>query len=328
MDFLVIGLGSMGKRRIRCLQSLGYQSITGIDYRSDRRLEATDKYEIATAESINNVDLNKFDAYIISTPPDQHTYYAKLAIDYGKPAFIEGSVILEEVEEIDHYNKNHVFIAPSCTLRFHPLIKNITEIIKSGKYGKICNFTYHSGQYLPDWHPWEKVNEFYVGNRITGGGREIVPFELTWIVNTMGWPNEVKGYFSKTIDFGANIEDSYSFVLKYDNMLGSMIVDVAARYAIRNLVINLEKAQIQWRWDDGYFKLYEADEERWIKYFQPEIQAASGYNKNIAESMYVEEIANFIQGIDDPAKYSNSLKDDIRVLKLLKSIEDSDGGFN
>lgn len=43
-------------------------------------------------------------------------------------------------------------------------------------------------------HPWENVNEFYVSNRVTGGAREIVPYELTWIVHILGVPNEIKAY--------------------------------------------------------------------------------------------------------------------------------------
>jgi predicted dehydrogenase len=327
MKFLVIGLGSMGKRRVRCLLALGYTDIVGFDIREDRRKEAYEKYKIVTVESLNNISLTDFDAFIISTPPDLHTRYAKMAIDLRKPAFIEASVILEHVKEIKSYNKNNTFLAPSCTLRFHPMIKDITSIIKGGKYGKVTNFSYHSGQYLPDWHPWENVSDFYVSNRETGGGREIVPFELTWIVDTIGWPIDVKGVFEKTIDFGSNIEDSYAFILKYKGMVGSVVVDVAARYATRSLIINMELGQIQWRWDEACFNLYEVASNRWIKYSQPDISAATGYNKNIGEEMYIEEIRRFISGINVSSLYPNSIDDDIKVLEILNKIEKSDGGF-
>lgn len=66
-------------------------------------------------------------------------------------------------------------------------------------------------------------------------------------------------------------------------MVGVVIVDVAARYAVRNLIINLENAQIQWRWDDLCFNLYESESNRWIKYSQPEFNSESGYNRNIGE---------------------------------------------
>jgi predicted dehydrogenase len=211
---------------------------------------------------------------------------------------------------------------------YHPMIKDIKSIVKSGSYGKVCNFSYHSGQYLPDWHPWEKVNDFYVGQRITGGAREIVPFEFTWIVNLLGFPKEVKGHYRKTIDFKCDIEDSYTCSINYGDIVGVMIVDVAARYAVRNLVINLEEAQIQWRWDKKEIEVYEAKTGRWIYFKQPVFSSANGYNENLGEGMYVEELGTFIKSINDPSLYPNTLEKDIKVLKLLESIENSDGGFN
>ena len=43
MKFLIVGLGSMGKRRVRNLQRLGMTDITGFDPRADRRDEAAGK---------------------------------------------------------------------------------------------------------------------------------------------------------------------------------------------------------------------------------------------------------------------------------------------
>lgn len=328
MRFLVIGLGSMGKRRIRCLQELNYHDIVGLDPRLDRRNEAEKKYKIITIGSLEEVNLASFDFFIISTPPDKHTHYAKIAVDYCKPAFVEASVLLSEALELKEYNKSNNFIAPSCTLRFHPIIRQITQIVKSGKFGKITNVSYHTGQYLPDWHPWESVNDFYVGNRITGGAREIVPFELTWLVDMLGFPRDAKGYFRKTMDFGAAIEDSYSCVFDYHDSVAMMTVDVTSRFATRSLLINAEFAQIRWNWEDGYFKIFTVEKNDWEIAKALEMKAEEGYNKNIGEKMYVEEIASFIAGSRDAKLYPNCLDDDIKVLKILEKIENSDGGFD
>jgi predicted dehydrogenase len=317
----------MGKRRIRCLQALKHKEIIGFDLRQDRRKEAQEKYKIKTIADLKEIKISEISAFIISTPPDHHTEYAKIAIDAGKPAFIEASVVLEEVKELKKYNKKNIFLAPSCTLRFHHAIKEITKIIKSKKYGKVTNFSYHCGQYLPDWHPWEKVSDFYVSNPITGGGREIVPFELTWIVDAIGFPKDAKGVFEKTIDCGADIDDSYAFTLKYDGMVGSVLVDVAARYAVRSLIVNLEKAQIKWSWDENCFKVFEVKTGKWKIHKQQQIKAAAGYNKNINEKMYIDEISSFIAGIKNKATFPNTIDDDIKVLEILEKIEKSDGGF-
>lgn len=325
--FLVIGLGSMGKRRIRCLKALGYSDIIGFDIRTDRREEARNLYDIEVISILNKEAYRKVDTIIISTPPDLHLIYAKEALLYSLPVFVEASVILDDVKEIQKLNTKNLFIAPSATFFFHPIIKEIREIVKNKKYGKITNFTYHSGQYLPDWHPWENVNEFYVSKRETGGGREIVPFELTWLTKTLGFPKEIKGYFDKTIDFGAEIEDTYAFVMKFEHYLGSMIVDVAARFATRQLILNFEKAQLTWNWDDGYHRIFDVESKNWQIFKQSDEKHALGYNKNIVESMYIDEIKAFIEGVDNPEKFPNTIDEDIRVLELLNKIENSDGGF-
>ena len=55
MKFLVIGLGSMGKRRVRCLQALQYTDVVGFDPREDRRKEAENKFHIKTIKSLDTV---------------------------------------------------------------------------------------------------------------------------------------------------------------------------------------------------------------------------------------------------------------------------------
>ena len=52
MKFLIIGLGSMGKRRARCLKTLKYKQIAGFDLRNDRRDEAEQKYGIKTFDNV------------------------------------------------------------------------------------------------------------------------------------------------------------------------------------------------------------------------------------------------------------------------------------
>ena len=322
----MIGLGSMGKRRVRCLKSLGYKEseIIGFDLREDRRAEAEEKYQIKTTGDIKKVDLNKISALFISTPPDIHNRYIKFAIDNGKPAFVEASVILEGLKELARAaKKKNVLIAPSCTMRFHPAIMDITSIVKSGKYGKVTNFSYHSGQYLPDWHPWEQVKDYYVGNKSTGGGREIIPFELTWLVDVFGMPSRAAGYYGITMDVGAKIDDTYATIMDFGTFFGSLTVDVVARYAIRSLILNMEYGQILWRWDEGVVHLYDARDGRWVDYHMPAGQSATGYNKNIIEEMYINEANAFIQAVEGKKTYPNTLEEDIKTLEILEEMEKS-----
>ncbi len=326
--YYVIGLGSMGKRRIRCLMALGVkpEKLWGIDIRKDRCREAKEKYGINIAIDESEVDFKNINGVIVSLPPNQHLVGVEAAVRHQKPVFIEASVVREEVEAIKR-KSGTIFAAPSCTFIFHPIIKEVKRIVASGEFGKVCNFSYHSGQYLPDWHPWEDVNDFYVSNRLTGGAREIVPYELTWITDIFGFPQDARGYFRKTGEIGCNIEDSYACSLCYGDMLGSLLVDVVSRYPSRNLIINFQEGQIQWKWDKGQLDVYNAKtgEMSFIKQNKPLHE--EGYSAMIDEQMYIDEIAAFLKGIQDPAAYPNTLDKDWKVLQLLHKIENSDGGF-
>ncbi|HBI59666.1 MAG TPA: gfo/Idh/MocA family oxidoreductase [Lachnospiraceae bacterium] len=328
--YLIIGLGSMGRRRVRCLKALGVESsdIYGMDIRNDRCTEAAEKYGINIIKNVDEVDFSEVKAMVISLPPDKHFEGVQIAFEHGKPVFVEASVVLEDVLKIKESNTKNIFVAPSCTFIFHPVIKEIRKLVRSEKYGKVCNFTYHSGQFLPDWHPWEDVNDFYVSNRLTGGAREIVPYELTWIVDVLGYPNEIKGYFRKTASIGCDIEDSYVCSLDYGDMVGSLLVDVVGRNAMRNLVINFENAQLQWRCDREQLEIYVPEIDGWESIEIGEMLYEEGYSKAINENMYIDEIDAFLKGIEKPDAYPNTIEKDIKVLEMLKAIEDSDGGFD
>jgi predicted dehydrogenase len=322
MKLLIIGLGSMGKRRIRNLQFLKAGEILGFDKNEERRKEAESKYNIVTFADFKEALGHNPDALIISTPPDIHNEYIKLAIENKKPAFVEASVILEGLEELnDLAKKENVLICPSCTSRFHPAIKKIKEIAVSGRYGKITNFIYYLGQYLPDWHPYEDIRNFYVGKKETGGTREMVPFELTWILDIFGFPKRITGFFGKTLEMGVDIDDTYAFSLDFEDKYGSILVDVVARYATRSFTLNMEKAQITWQWDDDFIRLYDAKNKKWENVPYQKGRAAEGYNENIAEDVYVEEMKFFINALERKGSFPNSLEDDIRVLKLLNKLE-------
>jgi predicted dehydrogenase len=329
MRVLQIGLGSMGKRRIRNLSAIGIKDIVGFDLREDRRKESENKYQIKTIDTITGNIISERNIFIISTPPDKHLEYIQLAVQYGKPAFVEASVLKNGLEAVSQLaREKNILIAPSCTFRFHPAIKTIKEIVLSGKYGKICGFVYHMGQYLPDWHPWEDIKDFYISKKETSASREMVPFELTWLLDITGMPNEVFAFHGKTLDMGVDIDDTYHINLRFKDFLGTLIVDVVSRFATRNLTLNLEKAQIRWNWEDKVVKLYDANNKRWIHYYEPSGEAEVGYNRNIIEDMYIEEMEAFLNAVKGNNPFPNRLDDDIEILNILEKIEQTNKGLS
>jgi predicted dehydrogenase len=321
---LQIGLGSMGKRRIRNMQAIGVEEIVAFDTNAERRREAEGEYGVATVAELTDDLVARFDALNVSTPPDRHLPYIQLAIRVRKPAFVEASILSEGLlEAAGAAEEAGVLIAPSCTLRFHPAIRRIKEIVTGGQYGRITNFTYVMGQYLPDWHLWEDISTFYVGKRETSGSREMVPFELTWLLDITGMPVEACGYYGQTLEMGVEIDDSYSFALKFPDLVGAVTCDVVARFATRSLFLNLERAQVRWNWEDKVVRVYDAEAAEWRELEFASGAAAAGYNPNITEDMYVDELRSFLDAVRGNGTFPNTLREDAAILGVLEAVERS-----
>jgi predicted dehydrogenase len=327
LNILVIGLGSMGKRRIRNLMANGVTKISGFDTKEARRREVVSLYSIQTYAGFEEaLKEQSFDAWIISVPPDVHHVYMKQAIEKKVPAFIEASVVDTDMKAIiEDAAKNTVFLAPSCTLFFHPAIQKITELLKQKTFGRVSNIIYHSGQYLPDWHTYEKVSDYYVSQKETGGAREIVPFEMTWLSIVLGFPQRVTAFYKKTIEIeGAEkIDDTYNLLLDYPDFIVNLSVDVVSRYATRRFLINGEKAQLYWDWNENQIRVFDASTQQWQSISYEIAEAQGGYNKNITETMYDREIEAFLNGATNKGSYPNTLENDHKVLELLYAAEKS-----
>lgn len=322
LKILVIGLGSMGKRRIRNLQYLNQENIIGFDPREDRCKEVFEKYGITTFHDITIAIGEKPDVLVISTPPDLQMRYAKIAIENKMHFFTEASVVQDEMMEvIEMLKKSNIVGLPSCTMRYHPIVNQIRELLDKKIIGRPLSFIYHSGQYLPDWHPWEDYRKFYVSKRETGACREIVPFELVWLINLFGKIKTVTGRKSKVSNLEADIDDIYNILLEfYNGIEATMTVDVIARYPYRQIKILGEYGVITADWSERIVKYYTKD-NGWI-----ENKVEDGIiEKNYihGEGPYIEEMNNFLGIIQNKIKQSYTFEEDLQILKILGSIENS-----
>lgn len=332
MKFLVVGLGSMGKRRVRNLLALEHKDIIGCDFRADRREEASQKYGIKTFDCVEAAFVESLpDAVVISLPPDRHLEYVKKAVDRGIACFIEASVTdadgLLALAKTISANGGPV-VAPSCTMRYFPAPIKTAEIVKSGKLGKIYSINYHVGQYLPDWHPWENINEFYVSKRQTGGCREIVPFELTWLNQLFGQPSPISCFKSKLSNLDADIDDVYHSMMRYPTgAVLNLTIDVLSRpKATRKMQIIGSEGLLTYDGDTNSLKWCNVTCPDW-----QEVNLVSGtVEKNYIypEEPYILEMADFIKAVEmrDASLFPNSLEEDVRVLRVLYELEELSGG--
>jgi len=343
---LVVGLGSMGKRRIRNLKHLGVHDISGYDIREDRRDYAANTYGIRALDAFDWEVVSEYDCVLICTPPDLHMRGAIECAKRGKHFFTELNFVRKDMDKLlailDSSDREFV-AAPSCTLRYHPCVAKMKEMLGAEPLGKPLCFIHHFGEYLPYWHPWESIEDFYVGKRETGGARDIVSFEFEFLTWLFGEPVDVRGFGSGTGLLGVDIDDNFEFVARFSSgVAGSVLVDVLQRKPNRYFRVVAEHGTVIWNdWARQRLHLiYEVspgqsvDTSTEASYHEEEIDlsgdetgwAGSEFEKiDFSTIMYIHEMEAFLKAVRGQAIYPKSFHDDARTVNALYRL-DADHG--
>ena len=316
----------MGKRRIRNLNALGDYIIAGYDPRADRLKESNELYNIKIYDSFKFA-LKDFipDVFIISTPPDTHMHYASIAFKLKIDCFIEASVVdAPKIKMLSELSKEkELIIVPSCTMRYFPGPKIIRQLLKEVTIGSVLNINYHVGQNLHDWHPWEKIEEYYVSNPRTSATREIIPFELTWLNEIFGKPRPVNCFKTKVSSLSVNYADIFHIILLYDKGITlNLTIDVIAQpRAVREMRILGEKGQIHFSGEKNSVQYILSGMSDWKTI---NLESGSFITSSInPEEPYIHELKDFLLALSSRKKelFPNSLENDFDQLILLEKLE-------
>lgn len=320
---LVIGQGSMGRRRVRNLLHIGGHEVAAFEPDPSRREQAVAEAGIKAFSTFEEGLAWQPDALVVSTPPDHHHEYALAAARKGLHFFTEASVVPGQTQELIAAVANRPIVAaPSCTLRFHPGIQMLRRRISEGAIGRPLAVLHHVGQHLADWHPWEDYRTFYVGRRETGAAREIVPFELNWMTYLFGRVRSIEGICGKFSSLEVDIDDLYVAVVQFaSGVQATLVVDVISRPAVRSARVIGEDGTMIWDFGARQVREWSQAEKHWTEHPDPPpVQGPGG--EWVAENMYIEEMRGFLSAIlDGREHYPFTLEDDDHLLAVLAALE-------
>lgn len=324
MEVVVIGLGSMGKRRIRLLRERKDIAIFGIDSNAERCAEVREKFGVECFPGLDEAcAARRIDCALVCTSPLSHAAIISDCLDHGLHVFTEINLVSDGyAENIAKAKEKGKVLFLSSTFLYQDDTDKIIEKVKGSQAP--LNYIYHVGQYLPDWHPWESYNSYFIGNPRTNGCREILAIELPWIVTCFGAVKSVKCIKSKNTGLNVSYDDNLMILLEHEGgAKGCFAVDVVSRCAIRNLEIFGEDLHLFWHGSVETLSEYDIAS----KQVKPvKIDSVSehmeGYADFIDENPYRKEIASFLDLVEGRADTSVwDFERDTQVLKLIDEIE-------
>ena len=321
---LVVGLGSMGKRRVRNLRALGVGRIIGWDTREDRRREATERYGIELADSFEAGMARRPDVLIISTPPHKHLEFAGAAVQANMHFFMEANSFLEGMAELAAALRGRSIVAaPSRTLGFVEGYQKVKELLDQGLLGPLAGFVHHCGHALPLWHPWEDYRDFYGGwPEAKGAGWDMIGFELCGLTYLFGDVAVLSAMYGKRAGFDTPIDDTFQLLLRFESgALGSSMIDVVSPHAYRTLRAVGEKGIIHYDFEERRVEFFSAETREWTRFEGQRGQVEPMYHA--AEEYYIAELGTFLRAVTGEGEYPATFEDELTLMRLVEAVRES-----
>lgn len=315
MKFLIAGLGSIGRRHLRNLLTLGERDI--ILYRTHLSTLPDDELAGFPVETDLRAALAYGpDAVIISNPTALHLDVAIPAARCGCHLLIEKPIShslahLDELQQV--VVENDVRVLVGYQFRFHSGMQRIKKWLNDEAIGEPLSVRAHWGEYLPDWHPWEDYTQGYAARPELGGG---VVLTLSHPLDYLHWFfGDVESLRSFTNQRGLYmpVEDEAEILVQFiSGVLASVHLDYTQRPATHWLEILGSRGSLHWDNSDGVARIMQVDADGNIGDWQ-EFAPRKGFDRN---TMFLDELRHFREVVKGKADPACSLHDGVIALQL------------
>jgi predicted dehydrogenase len=224
-SILIVGVGSIGERHLRCFQATGRAEVSLCELNPGLRKTISERYRVEKVfNDLNQALKEKPEAVVICTPAHLHIPMALKAAQHGAHLLIEKplSTTLDGIEALQaEVSSRKLVVSVAYVHRAHPALRSMREVIRSGSFGEPVQIVATFGQCFPFYRP--AYRDTYYNSHATGGGA--VQDALTHVVNTGEWlvgpVNRLIADVAHQALEGVEVEDTVHLLTRHGNVLGS-----------------------------------------------------------------------------------------------------------
>jgi predicted dehydrogenase len=319
MKFLIAGFGSIGRRHLRNLRTLGETDIVLL--RSNKSTLPDDEIMGLPVETdIDSALAHKPDGVIIANPTALHLAVAIPAARAGCAVLMEKPIshTLSQISEFkDAIKTGGAGVLLGYQFRFHPGLQQVKAWLEEGMIGRPLSYRAQWGEYLPNWHPWEDYRASYTSRQDLGGGVVVTlshPVDyLRWL---LGDVQKLWAFSGKISDLEIQVEDYAEIGMQFSSgAAGSLHVDYFQQPPSHTLEISGTKGRIIWDNSDGRAELFRSETGVW-----QDVSLPANFDRN---ELFMAEMRHFIDVIQHKAEPLCSLADGEAALKICLAVHQS-----
>jgi len=320
MTPLIVGCGSIGRRHLRNLLSLGVDELIACDVRADRADQVSREYGVPAFVDLQRALEQGPDVVFVCTPTSLHLQVALAAAERSLHLFIEKplSHTLDGVDALLRIaSRNKLVALVGCNFRFHPGLQKVKQLLDDQAIGSVISVRAEFGQYLPDWRPGTDYRESYSARQALGGGIILDQVhELDYLRWLLGEVREVFCFAQKRSQLEMDAEDSASMLLRFAcGAAGVVQLDCVRRDYRRACEIIGEEGILQWDLTAREVRWYSDANKTWTHLHDP-----PGWTLN---DMYVDELRHFLRCVRGEETPAQDLHDAHKVLAVAMAAKNS-----
>ena len=319
MRTLLLGAGSIGRRHLANLKSLGVRDLAVYDPNRKSRNQISDEYQVVTVDSYPDALAWEPEIAFVCSPSHLHLSQARHLLAQNVHIFVEKPLSdwMEGVAEFIQATKgSRSIVQVGYNMRFHPAVQLIQKAVMNGDIGDPWVFRCRFGHYLPQWRPDQDYRETYSAHADQGGGvlADCI-HEVDYLLWWGGEVNEVRSLLAHTSDLEIDTEDYATVLLKFTSgAVGEVRTDYLRFEKLREAEIIGSTGMLIWesrgkvpehvtlrrfdRTDQTYITLYE--------------DAGFDINKT-----YVDEIEHFLKCVAGEAEPLITAEEASRSLEVM-----------
>ncbi len=264
---LVVGVGSIGERHVRCFTATGRAELAICETNPDLRKTVAERYRCAASygdwDSALADASRRPDLVLIATPAQLHIPMATAAVRAGLNILIEKplSISREGADDLVRLiAEKCVHAAVAYTYRSHPVVRSMRDAIQSGRFGRPVQVVSVWGQHFPKYRP--AYRQIYYTSRATGGGA--IQDVLTHAINAgeffVGPIERVMADAAHQVLEGVSVEDTVHVITRHrGNVMGCYSLNQHQAPNENNITVICERGTAR-------FELVNA---RWLSMTEP-----------------------------------------------------------
>ncbi len=320
-DVLIVGVGSIGERHLRCFQGTGRANPSICEINRELREQVAKRYNVTKAYAdLETAFADSHDAAVIATPAHLHISMATSLTKTGTHLLIEKplSISLEGVDSLGQkLGQQHLRTAVAYVLRHHPALRAMRDAIRSGRFGRPVELVSVCGQHFPTYRP--AYREIYYTDRATGGGA--IQDALTHSMNAGQWlvgpVDRVVADAAHQVLDGVEVEDTVHVLARHGDLMASYSLN--QHQAPNELVITVAC-------EEGTCR-FELHHHRWAWMTRPDTpwqeEAITGIER---DDLFIAQANAFLDVIEGQAEPACTFEEAVQTLRtnlaVLASVED------